>query len=89
MYVGIVCLCFIYQVGIVGRTGAGKSSLTVALFRLIESAGGSIVIDNEKISDMGLHDLRAKLTILPQVSIIYQFVLGIGMMSLEKLFTFS
>ena len=50
-----------------GRTGAGKSSLTVGLFRLIEAAGGNIVIDGQKISDMGLHDLRSKLTILPQV----------------------
>ena len=56
-----------FQVGIVGRTGAGKSSLTVGLFRLIEAAGGNIIIDGQKISDMGLHDLRAKLTILPQV----------------------
>jgi hypothetical protein len=39
----------------------------VALFRLIESAGGQIVIDGQRISDMGLHDLRRKLTILPQV----------------------
>jgi ABC-type multidrug transport system fused ATPase/permease subunit len=51
----------------VGRTGAGKSSLTMALFRLIESADGKIIIDNQCIADMGLHDLRQKLTILPQV----------------------
>ena len=39
----------------------------MALFRLIEAADGSIVIDGQRISDMGLHDLRTKLTILPQV----------------------
>lgn len=62
-------LLLICQVGIVGRTGAGKSSLTMALFRLIESAGGKISIDGQCIADMGLHDLRQKLTILPQVSV--------------------
>lgn len=53
-----------------GRTGAGKSSLSMALFRLIESAGGSITIDGVDISDIGLHDLRRSLTTLPQVSIV-------------------
>ena len=51
-----------------GRTGAGKSTMTLALFRIIEAAGGSIVVDGRTISDMGLHDLRHKLTIIPQVS---------------------
>ena len=55
------------KIGIVGRTGAGKSSLTLALFRIIEAAGGQIVIDGLNISQMGLHDLRSRLTIIPQV----------------------
>ena len=57
------------QVGIVGRTGAGKSSLTLGLFRIIEAAGGSIVIDGVNIADLGLHTLRSRLTIIPQVMI--------------------
>ena len=51
-----------------GRTGAGKSSLTLGLFRIIEAAGGSIEIDGQTLADLGLHDVRGKLTIIPQVS---------------------
>lgn len=55
------------QVGIVGRTGAGKSSLTLGLFRINESAEGEIIIDGVNIAKIGLHDLRFKITIIPQV----------------------
>ena len=56
------------KVGIVGRTGAGKSSLTLSLFRIIEAVHGCILIDGLNISQMGLAKLRAALTIIPQVS---------------------
>lgn len=54
--------------GIVGRTGAGKSSLALGIFRILEAAEGKIVIDGINIASLGLHDLRSRLTIIPQVS---------------------
>lgn len=57
----------VFQVGIVGRTGAGKSSLALGIFRILEAAKGKIFIDGVDIADIGLHDLRSRITIIPQV----------------------
>ena len=50
-----------------GRTGAGKSSVTLSLFRIIEAASGRITIDDVNIAEIGLERLRTALTIIPQV----------------------
>lgn len=58
------------QVGIVGRTGAGKSSLIAALFRLAQ-VEGEIDIDYIVTSSIGLHDLRSKISIIPQEPVLF------------------
>ena len=70
-----------------GRTGAGKSSMASALFRLIDLNEGEIIIDNINIKTIGLHDLRHKLAIIPQV-IFFVFIIN-GSINLKFDFRFK
>ena len=74
------------RVGIVGKTGAGKSSVTLALFRMINMDSGQIFIDDVDIATIGLHCLRNKLTIIPQEPVLFA---GSLRMNLDPFGTYS
>ncbi|XP_062841068.1 multidrug resistance-associated protein 1 [Trichomycterus rosablanca] len=59
------------KIGIVGRTGAGKSSLTLGIFRILEAVRGRIYIDGVNIAELGLHELRSRITIIPQDPVLF------------------
>ncbi|KAH9605939.1 hypothetical protein KSS87_015898 [Heliosperma pusillum] len=60
------------KIGVVGRTGSGKSTLIQAFFRLIEPSSGSIIIDGIDVARLGVHDLRSRFGIIPQEPVLFE-----------------
>jgi ABC-type multidrug transport system fused ATPase/permease subunit len=72
------------KIGIVGRTGSGKSTLSLTLFRIIELEKGNIIIDGVDISKIGLKILRSNITIIPQEPILFKGSLRFNLDPLYK-----